>query len=129
MGLEEPDIDLKDLIDSTGDEQDTGKDISDMSRKEVCLEVLKTGQINLGENRALIKCPCSKSSSFTGESYQYVCALSMRPDPEDGKQKPVCSGPIQGVKEYGSKETWVGGSGVKKGCPYDPGRFRRQEED
>lgn len=127
MGLDEPDIDLGELIDTSDDEDDGGTDISDMSRKEVCRKVLKEGQVNLGENRALIKCPCSKSNSFTGDSYQYVCALSMRPDPENGEQKPVCGGPIQGIKEYGSSEKWIGGSGVKKGCPYDPARFRRKD--
>lgn len=128
MGLDEPDIDLGELIDTSDDEDDGGKDISDMSRKEVCRKVLKEGQVNLGENRALIKCPCSKSAWIGSETVEYVCALSMRPDPVNGEQKPVCGGPIQGLKTWGSgKQEWKGGTGVKTDCPYDPARFRRKD--
>jgi len=127
MGLEEPDLDLEELLNNNDDEEDNGRDISDMSRKEACLEVLKTGQINLGENRALIKCPCSKSEWIGDDTVEFVCALSMRPDPENGEQKPVCSGPIKGLKTWGSgKQEWKGGSGVRSNCPYDPARFRRE---
>lgn len=126
MGLEDIELNLEDLIDNQDDDEDTGKDISDMSRKEVVLKVLKEGQVNLGGNRALIKCPRSKSAWILDETVEYVCALSMRPDPENGEQKPVCGGPIKGLKTHQTgKQEWKGGTGVRNGCPYDPGRFRR----
>ena len=128
MGLEEIDLNLEDLMDSS-DEEDSGpsEDISDLSKKELYRLVEKKGQINLGDNRALIKCPCMDEDWIGGDKTNYMCALSMRPDPEDGKQKPVCSGPLIGVKTIGvsGKEKWQSGKSVRRDCPYSPRRFQQ----
>jgi len=124
MGLEEPDLDLSDLLNEENNQEDTGDgvDLSGMSRKDAAEEVIKKGQINLGDNRALIKCPCKNPDGPLNAVF--MCALSMRPDPEDGKQKPVCSGPIEGWEMMnGDFYSWTGGKPVIGDCPYSPDRF------
>ena len=128
MGLDEPDIDLSDLLNNSGNNSSgSGQDISDMDRKDLVDKVLKEGQVNLGGNRALIKCPCTLDTF--GKHQEYMCGLSMRPDPEDGKQKPVCSGPIEGRKLMtGDPYAFTGGKPVRDGCPYSPARFRKDKD-
>ncbi|EMA11575.1 hypothetical protein SAMN05443574_103312 [Haloarcula vallismortis] len=125
MGLDEPDLDLSDLVNSNDDnnsDSGTDVDLSNMTKKEAAEEVIKRGQITLGNNEALIKCPCDDPDEPLDTVY--MCALSMRPDPEDGKQKPVCSGPIEGWNLMGGDfHTWRGGKGVLPDCPYSPDRF------
>jgi len=131
MGLEDPDIDLSELIDSkdSGD-SDSGKDISEMSKKEAFKKVRKEGQVNLGNNKALISCPCTQGKFLSDRVTNYMCALSMRPNPEDGKQKPVCSGPIIGRETLNGKHiSWKSGTRVRSNCPYSPYRFQREDED
>ena len=131
MSLDAPDINLDELIDNNDDDSDdNGDDVSDMSKKELFKKVQKEGQINLGNNRALISCPCTKSAFLSDRKTNYMCALSMRPDPEDGKQKPVCSGPIIGMESLSGKpKKWKSGGGVRNNCPYSPYRFQRDDED
>jgi hypothetical protein len=128
MGLEEIDLDLEDLMNSTEETTGDDEDISDLSKKELYALVEKKGQINLGDNRALIKCPCMDEDWLAGDKTNYMCALSMRPDPKDGKQKPVCSGPLIGVRTLGvsGKEKWESGRSVRKDCPYSPRRFQEE---
>ncbi|WP_313694158.1 hypothetical protein [Halorarum halobium] len=129
MGLEEIDIDLEDLISDDDTDSDVNEvDVSDMSKKDVAKKAIKEGQFLLDEDRAAIKCPCSKHAMLGDQVVHYACVLFKRPDPEDGKQKPVCSGPIKGIKEWSSgKRTWKPGGVPRDGCPYSPRRFQRDD--
>lgn len=102
-------------------------DVERMSKKELAKKVIeKEGQINAGNNQTFIKCPCSKSTFFNDYTSNYMCKLVMRPDPKDGKQKPVCSGPIIGRKVHrdsGKLYKWKGGKEPQSDCPYTPERF------
>ena len=134
MGLDEPDIDLGELIQDSGSSTGGGgRDISDMSKKEVAKQVIqREGQINLGENKALIKCPCKKTDLFGDHITQYMCMIAMRPDPVDGKKKPVCSGPLLGINmrtDSSKIKEWRSGTSVRSGCPYSPYRFGQDDDD
>lgn len=134
MGLDEPDIDLDELLkDKTGNSSGGGEvDVSNKSKKELFYMVEKQGQVNLGGNKALIKCPENTFGStglIRGKRMDLVsmCSLVMRPDPEDGKQKPVCSGPLMtiGSPTNEDKRYWLEPEGPCKGCIYSPKRFKR----
>lgn len=129
MGLGEPDIDISDVLDELGDEEsdeDTGEygDYSDYSKKEMYEEVETQGRVQVSDEKAMIMCPCKKSSAFTGQTKSFMCGLRVEAHPDDlEKSVLTCTGPIIGVKKYGNSEKWIGGDSPAQNCPYSPFRF------
>jgi hypothetical protein len=141
MGLEEPDIDIEQLLNQgSGSSSSEPEDISNLSKKELYDKVMREGQVRLGENRAIIKCPKKETKWQDGgflaggpyfKDCKYICPLSVRPAPDGSGKATVCNGPYFGVgvwRDNGEKVKEPAREPFED-CPYSPHRFEDDSND
>ena len=129
MGLGELDIDISEVLDELGDDEEQSEfenEYRDYSKKEMYEEVETQGRIQVSDKKAMIMCPCKRKAMLGDETKSYMCGLRVEGHPDDlDKSVLTCTGPIIGKKRLGisGKEKWISGRSPNPDCPYTPFRF------
>jgi len=138
-GIEDISDILKDVLDEDVEEEtskDTENQIEDLSRDEICKKAIREGRVKIDDERAVIRCPHSESSSkfirggdhLTDTINKYfACPIFPMPDPDNpGEMKMVCGGPERCMQEYEAHDHQEMGSGrpAFNDCPYSPKRLK-----
>ena len=137
MGLSDPDLELEELLSQiNGSDDDSSEDISDLSDVDLAKKVIREGQVNLGDGRALISCPhseeevCGPMLNPDKKYIKYVCPVAARSLPDGGDKHLACNGPLIGIGEYRSKDGKFKrpARGPFDDCPYRPSRSREDND-